>query len=121
MRPFRREVGDHMIYRKNDRWPPYQFYAAEIANALHLRDFRSSAIFEFFNTISSKADIVAVRWHVSKVPRADMSCRADDAPSETRHKLVFSWKRCNGFVASLHDICAWLVSLGQYSRVNRRI
>src|ERR1700675_3417374 len=25
--------------------------AAEIANALHLRDFRSPAIFEFFNTI----------------------------------------------------------------------
>ena len=28
--------------------------AAEIANALHLRDFRSSAIFEFFNTICQK-------------------------------------------------------------------
>ena len=31
--------------------------AAEIANALHLRDFRSPAIFEFFNTIGHKADI----------------------------------------------------------------
>src|SRR5882757_591143 len=28
--------------------------AAEIANALHLRDFRSHAIFEFFNTIGAK-------------------------------------------------------------------
>jgi hypothetical protein len=48
------EVRDHINYRKNDRWRSYRFYraaAAEIANALHLRDFRSSAIFEFFNTI----------------------------------------------------------------------
>ena len=28
--------------------------AAEIANALHLRDFRSPVIFEFFNTIRQK-------------------------------------------------------------------
>jgi hypothetical protein len=28
-----------------------------------------------------------------------MSCRADDAPSETKHKIVFSRKRCNGVVA----------------------
>jgi hypothetical protein len=28
--------------------------AAEIANALHLRDFQSPAIFEFFNTIRQK-------------------------------------------------------------------
>ena len=28
--------------------------AAEIANALHLRDFRSPAVFEFFNTICQK-------------------------------------------------------------------
>jgi hypothetical protein len=28
--------------------------AAEIANALHLRDFRSLAIFEFFNNIRQK-------------------------------------------------------------------
>jgi hypothetical protein len=28
--------------------------AVEIANALHLRDFRSPAIFEFFNTIGTK-------------------------------------------------------------------
>ena len=28
--------------------------AAEIANALHLRDFRSPAIFEFFNTIGAE-------------------------------------------------------------------
>jgi len=30
--------------------------AVEIANALHLRDFRCPAIFEFFNTIRLKAD-----------------------------------------------------------------
>jgi hypothetical protein len=30
--------------------------AAEIANALHLRDFRSPVIFEFFNTIRGEAD-----------------------------------------------------------------
>jgi hypothetical protein len=28
--------------------------AAEIANALHLRDFRSHAVFELFNTIGAK-------------------------------------------------------------------
>jgi hypothetical protein len=28
--------------------------AAEIINTLHLRDFRSRAIFEFFNTIGTK-------------------------------------------------------------------
>jgi hypothetical protein len=28
--------------------------AVEIANALHLRDFQSTAIFEFFNTIRQK-------------------------------------------------------------------
>jgi hypothetical protein len=32
--------------------------AAEIANALRLRDFLSPAIFEFFNTIGSKAEIL---------------------------------------------------------------
>src|ERR1700722_10612877 len=31
--------------------------ASEIANALHLRDFRRSAILEFFNTIESEVDI----------------------------------------------------------------
>jgi len=31
--------------------------AAEIANALHLREFWIAAIFEFFNTIGRKADI----------------------------------------------------------------
>jgi hypothetical protein len=35
--------------------------AAEVANALHLRDFRSPAIFEFFNTISQKADISHIK------------------------------------------------------------
>src|SRR5690349_19497914 len=30
---------------------PKSFPASEIANALHLRDFRSSTIFEFLNTI----------------------------------------------------------------------
>ena len=31
--------------------------AAEVANALHLRDFRSPAIFEFFNTICQKRNV----------------------------------------------------------------
>jgi hypothetical protein len=31
--------------------------AAEIINTLYLRDFRSRAIFEFFNTIEGKADV----------------------------------------------------------------
>jgi hypothetical protein len=31
--------------------------AAEIINTLHLRDFRSRAIFEFFNTIEGKTDL----------------------------------------------------------------
>jgi hypothetical protein len=54
------EVRDHINYRKNDRWRSYRFYraaAAEIAQALHLRDFRSPAIFEFFNTIRHKRPI----------------------------------------------------------------
>ena len=32
---------------------------AQIANALHLRDFRSSAIFEFFNTIRQKPSFIS--------------------------------------------------------------
>ena len=60
MRLSRCEVRDHINYRKNDRWRSYRFYraaAAEIAKALHLRDFRSPAIFEFFNTIRHKRPI----------------------------------------------------------------
>jgi hypothetical protein len=42
--------------------------AAEIANMRHLRDFRSPAIFEFFNTIRTKADVrhalVKQMWEV---------------------------------------------------------
>jgi hypothetical protein len=34
--------------------------AAEIANAQHLRDFRSPAIFEFFNTIPLPTDIISL-------------------------------------------------------------
>jgi hypothetical protein len=34
--------------------------AAEIINTLHLRDFRSRAIFEFFNTIGTKEKST---WH----------------------------------------------------------
>jgi hypothetical protein len=45
-----------MNYRKNDHWLSCGFLqrlaAAEIANALHLRDFRKPAIVEFFNTIA---------------------------------------------------------------------
>jgi hypothetical protein len=54
VRRFRCEVRDHMNYRKNDRWPSYRFYSAlhrQKSPMLHLRDFRSPAIFEFFNTI----------------------------------------------------------------------
>jgi len=44
--------------RKRGRWRSYRFYrvlaAVEIANMRHLRDFRSPAIFEFFNTIGAK-------------------------------------------------------------------
>jgi hypothetical protein len=65
----RYELRDHINYRKNDRWRSYLFYralaAAEIANAPHLRDFRSPAIFEFFNTIGAKRILVeAVRSEV---------------------------------------------------------
>ena len=50
MRLSRCEVRDHINYRKSDRWPSDQFYrpcSGEIANALHLRDFRSPAISSF--------------------------------------------------------------------------
>jgi hypothetical protein len=40
---------------------PESLATAEIANALHLRDFQSPAIFEFFNTIDVNADIVQSR------------------------------------------------------------
>ena len=62
MRHSRCEVRDHINYRKNDRWRSHRFYRAwqpEIANALRLRDFRSPAIFEFFNTIGAKRSL---RW-----------------------------------------------------------
>src|SRR5712675_3245735 len=36
--------------------------AAKIANALHLQDFRSPAIFEFFNTIGTKQTCRSGRW-----------------------------------------------------------
>jgi hypothetical protein len=52
------DVRDHINYRKNR---PLAFVlilqnltAAEIANMRRLRDFRSPAIFEFFNTIGAK-------------------------------------------------------------------
>jgi hypothetical protein len=52
------ELRDHINCRKNDRWPLVSILqgvaAAEIINTLHLRDFRSRAIFEFFNTIGAK-------------------------------------------------------------------
>jgi hypothetical protein len=35
--------------------------AAEIINTLHLRDFRSRTIFEFFNTICQKPTLDAAR------------------------------------------------------------
>jgi hypothetical protein len=49
------EVRDHINKRSLALAPILQsLAAAEIANALHLRDFRSAAIFEFFNTIGAK-------------------------------------------------------------------
>jgi hypothetical protein len=57
VRRFRCEVRRHMNYRKNDRralvWILQRLAAAEIANALHLRDFRSPAIFEFLTKTQS--------------------------------------------------------------------
>ena len=58
MRLSRREVrGPHQSPQK--RSPALvsilqSLAVAEIANALHLRDFRGHAIFEFFNTIDQK-------------------------------------------------------------------
>jgi hypothetical protein len=51
------EVRDHIIPQKRSLALVsilQSLAAAEIANALHLRDFRSPAIFEFFNTIGAK-------------------------------------------------------------------
>jgi glycyl-tRNA synthetase beta subunit len=42
--------------------------AAEIANALHLRDFRSPAIFEFFNSIGATGHTYAVSSGLAHVP-----------------------------------------------------
>ena len=53
--------------------------AAEIANALHLRDFRSSATFEFFNTIRHKRSVHAKSIFESKLllnpPRCGAACK----------------------------------------------
>jgi hypothetical protein len=52
-----RGEGPHQVPQKR---PPafvsilQMLAAAEITNAQHLRDFRSSTIFEFFNTIGSQ-------------------------------------------------------------------
>jgi hypothetical protein len=40
--------------------------AAEIANTLHLRDFRSPAIFEFCNTIEGRPDVSVTRPNFRK-------------------------------------------------------
>jgi hypothetical protein len=57
----RRELRDHINCRKNDRWPSYRFYRAlqadEIADAQHLQDFRSPAIFEFFRRKAASPNI----------------------------------------------------------------
>ena len=70
MRLSRCEVGDHINYRKNDRWASYPFYrtlaAAEIANAPHLRDFWSPASFEFFTTICQGQTSLG-RWYDHKM------------------------------------------------------
>jgi hypothetical protein len=48
-------VRDHVSYRKKRSLAPVlilqRLAAAEITDTLHLQDFRSPAIFEFFNTI----------------------------------------------------------------------
>ena len=56
MRVSRCELRDHISYRKTTaglRIDLQSRAAAQIANALHLRDFRSPALFEFFNTIGT--------------------------------------------------------------------
>jgi hypothetical protein len=50
---------------------PQCLAAAEIANALHLRDFRSPAIFEFFNTIRQKRSEVGVRGRAGRASAAN--------------------------------------------------
>jgi hypothetical protein len=51
-------VRDHVSYRKKRSLAPVlilqRLAAAEITDTLHLQDFRSPAIFEFFNTIGAK-------------------------------------------------------------------
>ena len=43
---------------------PQRLAAVEIADALHLRDFRSPAIFEFFNTIDPMPTMLP-RYHIA--------------------------------------------------------
>jgi hypothetical protein len=59
------------------RWPALvsvlpSLAATEIANALHLRDFRSHAIFEFFNTIGTKRTWRDVCYESIMRARADI-------------------------------------------------
>ena len=51
MRLTRHDVRDHINYRKTIACALKSL--VRLANALHLRDFRSPAIFEFFNTIGT--------------------------------------------------------------------
>jgi hypothetical protein len=52
--------------------------AAEIANARHLRDFRSPAIFEFFNTIGPQRTCRAGRMMSAFGGRAEMPLSPGD-------------------------------------------
>ena len=49
------------------------FAPAEIANALHLRDFLSPAIFEFFNTIEGTTDVPCKRGHFRVCPNSGIA------------------------------------------------
>jgi hypothetical protein len=78
-------VRDQVNYRKSDRWRSYRFYRAlqrlKIANALHLREFRRPAIFEFFNTIGAKRPLMRqtgradFRHPAFRQTRVEINCR----------------------------------------------
>jgi hypothetical protein len=74
VRRFRYEVRGQMNYRKNDRWPFYSALQRQKSPMRYMRDFRSPAIFEFFNTIrQSRTSRLRplTRCQISDVPPAD--------------------------------------------------
>jgi hypothetical protein len=70
--------------------------AVEIVNALHLRDFRSLAIFEFFNTIRHKQTISV---GISQQPKPDIHTQTKTARSASFARMQRSFG-CSGFQAS---------------------